>query len=479
MNLSDAPKKQPVPFGVNGQREELLATTPAGNQQASYDVGFPAITMLLKSAGGLPPKGQDFNQILYELASIARWAGAGGNYQFDSAFSTAVSGYPVGATVLSSDGAGFWLNGTNGNTTNPEAADYTLTGWVPVDHVGITALTGLVSSTVTLSSLQAAKDVITLSGALAANINLILPAWKKKWKIINNCTGAFTVTVKTNSGTGVAVATSTSMDLRGDGTNIVDANANLALTGVPSGPTAAAGTNTTQLATTAFVGNAITAASGRLLNNGPLLFTTPGVTTYTPSALMKFCIVEVLGAGGGSGGCPATSASQIAAAAGGAGGSWARVSLTAAQVGSSQAVTVGAGGAAGTTSGSGGVGGSSSFGTLIVCPGGTATLVGVVISTSTASVISGANPGGVPTIISGTIIESMNGMAGGNAYLSFSNVLSGIGGASPRGNGGNGISGVTASGYGSGGSGNGSTASQSAKTGQAGTGGYVAIWEYA
>ncbi|MEH5014106.1 hypothetical protein [Phytobacter diazotrophicus] len=251
------------------------------------------------------------------------------------------------------------------------------------------------------------------------------------------------------------------------------------LTGTPTAPTASAGTNTTQLATTAFVGNAITAASGRLLNNGPLIFNTPGVTTYTPSALMKFCIVEVLGAGGGSGGCPATSASQIAAAAGGAGGSWARVSLTAAQVGSSQAVTVGAGGAAGTTSGSGGVGGSSSFGTLIVCPGGTATLVGVAISTSTASVISGANPGGVPTIISGTIIESMNGMAGGNAYLSFSNVLSGIGGASPRGNGGNGISGVTASGYGSGGSGNGSTASQSAKTGQAGTGGYVAIWEYA
>lgn len=257
MNLSDAPKKQPVPFGVNGQREELLATTPAGNQQASYDVGFPAITMLLKSAGGLPPKGQDFNQILYELASIARWAGAGGNYQFDSAFSTAVSGYPVGATVLSSDGAGFWLNGTNGNATNPEAADYTLTGWVPVDHVGITALTGLVSSTVTLSSLQAAKDIITLSGALAANINLILPAWKKKWKIINNCTGAFTVTVKTNTGTGVAVATSTSMDLRGDGTNIVDANSNLALTGVPVGPTASPGTNTTQFATTAFVQAAI------------------------------------------------------------------------------------------------------------------------------------------------------------------------------------------------------------------------------
>lgn len=226
MNLSDAPKKQPVPFGVNGQREELLATTPAGNQQASYDVGFPAITMLLKSAGGLPPKGQDFNQIFYELASIARWAGAGGNYLFDSAFSTAVSGYPVGATVLSSDGAGFWLNGTNGNTTNPEAADSTLTGWVPVDHVGSTVITGLSASNVTLSSLKAAKDVITLAGTLTANINIILPAWKKKWKIVNNCTGSFTVTVKTFSGTGQTIPSGQEANIRCDGTNISYAELN-------------------------------------------------------------------------------------------------------------------------------------------------------------------------------------------------------------------------------------------------------------
>lgn len=226
MNLSDAPKKQPVPFGVNGQREELLATTPAGNQQASYDVGFPAITMLLKSAGGLPPKGQDFNQIFYELASIARWAGAGGNYLFDSAFSTAVSGYPVGATVLSSDGAGFWLNGTNGNTTNPEAADSTLTGWVPVDHVGSTVITGLSASNVKLSSLQAAKDVITLAGTLTANINIILPAWKKKWKIVNNCTGSFTVTVKTFSGTGQTIPSGQEANIRCDGTNISYAELN-------------------------------------------------------------------------------------------------------------------------------------------------------------------------------------------------------------------------------------------------------------
>lgn len=228
MNISDVPKKQPVPFGINGQREDLLSTTPAGDNQASYDAGFPPITMILKSAGGLPPKGQDMNQILYELAAIARWAGAGANYPFDSTFATAIGGYPAGAKVLASDNAGFWLNGTDENSTNPEAADYTLTGWVPSGHTGTTAIAGLDASDVTLSSLQAAKDVITLAGTLTANINLILPAWKKQWKVINNCTGAFTVTVKTNSGTGQAIPSGQEANIRGDGTNIYYAELNTA-----------------------------------------------------------------------------------------------------------------------------------------------------------------------------------------------------------------------------------------------------------
>lgn len=242
MNISDAPKKQPVPFGVNGKREDLLSTTPEGDNQASYDAGFPPITMILKSAGGLPPKGQDMNQILYELAAIARWAGAGANYPFDSTFATAIGGYPAGAKVLASDNAGFWLNETDANSTNPEASDYTLTGWVPVEHTGITAITGLGASDVTLSSLQAAKDTITLAGALTSNINLILPAWVKQWKVINNCTGAFTVTVKTNSGTGQPITSGQQINVRGDGVNIYSSelNAENNLSDLASIPTALA-----------------------------------------------------------------------------------------------------------------------------------------------------------------------------------------------------------------------------------------------
>lgn len=220
MNLTDSPKKQAVPFAVNGQRENLLPTTPAGDNTASYSAGFPPVTMILKAAGGLPPKGQDMNQILFELASVARWCGAGGSYPFDSAFAATVSGYPAGAEVLTSDASGFWVNTVDGNSNSPEAADASLTGWVPSGNYGVTALTALTNTSVTMTSLQASKPRITLAGTLTANINLIVPAWQKSWLIENNTSGNFTVTVKTPSGSGVAIPSGAKASVYGNGTNI-------------------------------------------------------------------------------------------------------------------------------------------------------------------------------------------------------------------------------------------------------------------
>jgi hypothetical protein len=252
MNRSDAPSKKSVPFGINGPREAILDTTPAGNNQASYDSGFPPITMILKSAGGLPPKGEDFNQILYELALNARWNQAGAGYQFDSTFSTGISGYPIGAIVQNSTGDGTWINTTDGNTNNPEVATVTpLTGWIPLDSNGFTTKSGLTNANVTLTTLEASRERIILSGALTANINLIVPAWRKKWTVFNNCTGSFSVTIKTTSGTGIVVPQGLSTSILGDGTNIIQ--------DAQSIPTAAPGTNNTQTANTAFVAAGLSA----------------------------------------------------------------------------------------------------------------------------------------------------------------------------------------------------------------------------
>ncbi|EPB4205606.1 phage tail protein [Yersinia enterocolitica] len=221
MNRTDDPKKQPIPFGVNGPREDIGPTTPTGDNSASYNSGFPPITMLLKASGGLPPKGQDMNQILYELSSLARWTSAGALNVFDSTFSSSISGYPKGAVLSNSTFTGCWLNTVEANAANPENTDGTLTGWVPAFAYGTTALAGLAAANVTLTALQAANERITLAGTLTANINLVLPAWRKSWTIVNNCTGPFSVNCKTPSGTGIAVAAGATARIIGDGTNII------------------------------------------------------------------------------------------------------------------------------------------------------------------------------------------------------------------------------------------------------------------
>lgn len=140
MNRTDAPKKQPVPFGVNGPREDLLPTTPAGDNTASYDAGFPPVTMILKSAGGLPPKGQDMNQILFELSSICRWFTAGALNEFDATFASSIGGYPKASVLVGDDGATIYISTIDANSNNPNSVT---TGWLNLSKItAIAALSG-------------------------------------------------------------------------------------------------------------------------------------------------------------------------------------------------------------------------------------------------------------------------------------------------------------------------------------------------
>jgi hypothetical protein len=97
-------------------------------------------------------------------------------------------------------------------------------------------------------------------------------------------------------------------------------------------------------------------------------FTTSG--TYTPTSGMKYCTIECVGGGGGGGGCVGAAASN-AMGGGGATGGYSRATSSAATVGASQVVTIGAGGTAGAAAaGTGGAGGATSVGTLVVANGG-------------------------------------------------------------------------------------------------------------
>lgn len=177
------------------------------------------------------------------------------------------------------------------------------------------------SSTVTLSltdsnASQTARNLrLNLTGTSGGAQNLIVPAIEKVYIINNGCADA--ITVKNTTGTGIAVPAGKTMYVYNNGTNVVDAvthltsltlgtalptasggtgststtycnlqanvnsilpvlnggtgvntstgtgsvvlSASPTFTGTPAAPTASAGTNTTQLATTQFVTAALTA----------------------------------------------------------------------------------------------------------------------------------------------------------------------------------------------------------------------------
>lgn len=443
MKSTDAPSKQAVPFGTNGPREAITATTPSGSNQASYDQGFPPITMTLKSAGGLPPKGQDMNQILFEQSSFNRYFAAGGGYVYDSTFSNAIGGYPSGAIIPFSDNSGYWLNTSENNAINPENTTASLTGWVPVISYGLYSISGLSGSSVVVGTLNASRKRILLSGALTANINVVLPAWVKEWEIVNNCTGSFSVTVKTPSGSGVSIAPGSSTPVLGDGVNITQSY-----------------------------------SSGALLAVRTFYASTP----YIKTPGTRKTRWRAIGAGGGGGGAGATGSGQFSAGGGGIAGSYAETPLIDPPADNTP-ITVGSkgkGGAAGANAGTSG--GTTTVGGVISSPGGGGGLGGSASPYSNIVAQIG-NPANTPT---GNILVYARG-APAASVTGFSTGLikGGDGGASFFGIGGAGGQSVTSSSpspalnYGSAGGGAALGQNGSAVAGADGADGLVIVEEYA
>lgn len=292
MQTSSQPKLLPVPFADGGSKQNVPVASQIGITagRASYTDGFPPLTRTPLAAGGVPPFGTDFNGVLNDITAAIRWKQAGAGYTFDSTFSASVSGYPKGAKLTNSTFDGFWLNTVNGNTSAPEVADSSLTGWIPADTYGVTSLTGLAGSSITLSSIQASRPRITLAGTLSSNINLTVPAWQKSWVIENNCTGAFSVTVKTPSGTGVAIPAGNKASVYGDGTNIIIDNQVLNVSLQVTGITGDA-RNLRMAITTA-------SATATLTADEVIVATSQGGQQYRVSGVSATINVGTTGAGG-------------------------------------------------------------------------------------------------------------------------------------------------------------------------------------
>jgi hypothetical protein len=167
--------------------------------------------------------------------------------------------------VKPADGALAWGNTVNNGFT--ELADTAIAGTTTVTLAG---------SNVTLTDNAGTADqaramFLVLDGSPGATRDVIVPSRSKLYFVHNNTTGGFAQVVRT-SGSGVTVPNGARMVLRCDGSNVVQAAdtfisptltspslSDPALTGTPTAPTAASGTNTTQIATTAFVQAALQA----------------------------------------------------------------------------------------------------------------------------------------------------------------------------------------------------------------------------
>lgn len=196
------------PFAADagpGQRNDIPVPSqvPTDPGLASFTTGFPPATMTPIVAGGVPPYGQDMNGILYMISSHIAFIQAGQCYKFDADVVTAIGGYAVGTLLQRADGTGFWMNTAVNNLTNPDGG--APVGWVPAFNYGYSAITGLTNANRTLTPLEAAKSVIILSGILTGNVQIIFPKTLQTWLIVNNCSGAFSITAKTVDGGGVLI----------------------------------------------------------------------------------------------------------------------------------------------------------------------------------------------------------------------------------------------------------------------------------
>lgn len=190
---------------VNFPIPDAPPSSPAN--AASWNQGFPAVTMEPEVSGGKPPLGQDFNGILLTLSQSTYALQAGQLYGFNASFVGTISGYALGAQLAMADGTGFWFNGIANNMANPDDPAAFGAGWVASFCYGITDVSALTGGTHTLLASQWKRPVLRFSGTLTSNCVIEIPnGFVGEWLVINNTSGAFTLTVKTLSGTGVAIA---------------------------------------------------------------------------------------------------------------------------------------------------------------------------------------------------------------------------------------------------------------------------------
>ena len=175
-------------------------------------------------------------------------------------------------------------SGTWGSSTN--------TNWNLIEQA-VTGVQSIVmlNADYTLTVVNGASDearnaVLVVTGTNSASRKIVAPLANKVYLVFNNTTGGYAITIGGSTGSVATIPNGVTCFVYCDGSNFYNGTSgsagnftvagnetvsgNLAVTGtstftgIPSGPTASAGTNTTQLATTAFVTSAVSTATSSL-----------------------------------------------------------------------------------------------------------------------------------------------------------------------------------------------------------------------
>lgn len=110
-------------FATDGLKFTIPDASDNTTGLAGYNLGFPPITMQPKEAGGIPPRGEDMNGVIYDVTLAISYIQSGKSFPFNSDFAIAIGGYPSGAVVSDASNSTLWINGVANNSAFP-------TGWV-------------------------------------------------------------------------------------------------------------------------------------------------------------------------------------------------------------------------------------------------------------------------------------------------------------------------------------------------------------
>lgn len=200
----------------------------------------------------------------------------------------------------------------NTQVTNAAFLQQTVYGVVTKDVAG--------GSTTAMTSSEVGNGVLLFTGTLTADKAVTVPAQAKSWIVVNNCEGAYSLTLKTPSGTGVVLPKDQAVFAYCDGTNVgLAGSANQNTLSITKITATASQTNFsveyTPGALLVFKNGGYLDASEYTATSGSLVVLGTGATVDDELVFVAFATFEVGSGGSGSSFTPSIKTSSFTAEA--------------------------------------------------------------------------------------------------------------------------------------------------------------------